>query len=55
MCDLTPEREWKAALRSFERFRRCFVNAPLGIALLDRSGRFEDGNRAVGDLFGTTP
>jgi len=55
VCDLTPEREWKAALRSFERFRRCFVNAPLGIALLDRSGRFEDGNRAVGDLFGTTP
>jgi two-component system cell cycle sensor histidine kinase/response regulator CckA len=55
VCDLTPEREWKAALRSFERFRRCFANAPLGIALLDHAGRFEEANRAVGELFGTTP
>ena len=55
VCDLTPEREWKAALRSFERFRRCFANAPVGIALLDRSGRFEEANRAVGELFGTSP
>lgn len=55
VCDLTPEREWKAALRSFERFRRCFVNAPLGIALLDRDGRFEEGNRAVAELFATAP
>jgi two-component system cell cycle sensor histidine kinase/response regulator CckA len=53
VCDLTPEREWKAALRSFERFRQCFVNAPLGIALLNRNGRFEETNRAVGELFGT--
>jgi two-component system cell cycle sensor histidine kinase/response regulator CckA len=29
VCDLTPEREWQAALRSSERFRRCFANAPL--------------------------
>src|SRR6516225_1231854 len=36
-------RTWKAPLRSFERFRRCFINAPLGIALLDRNGRFEEG------------
>ena len=55
VCDLTPEREWKSALRSFERFRRCFANAPVGIALLDRSGRFEEANRAVGELFGTSP
>ena len=55
VCDLTPEREWKVALRSFERFRRCFANAPVGIALLDRSGRFEDANRAVGGLFGASP
>src|ERR1700761_6907452 len=41
VCDLTPEREWKAALRSLERFRRCFANAPVGIALLDRNGCFE--------------
>jgi two-component system cell cycle sensor histidine kinase/response regulator CckA len=55
VCDLTPEREWKSALRSLERFRRCFANAPVGIALLDRSGRFEEANRAVGELFGTSP
>jgi two-component system cell cycle sensor histidine kinase/response regulator CckA len=55
VCDLTPEREWKAAVRSSERFRRCFANAPVGIALLDRFGRFEEANRAVGELFGTTP
>ena len=55
VCDLTPEREWKAALRSVERFRQCFINAPLGIALLDRSGRFEEANRAAGELFGATP
>jgi two-component system, cell cycle sensor histidine kinase and response regulator CckA len=55
VCDLTPEREWKAALRSFERFRRCFANAPVGIALIDRTGRFEEANRAVGELFGATP
>ena len=55
VCDLTPERVWKAALRSSERFRRCFASAPVGIALLDRSGRFEEANRAVGQLFGATP
>jgi two-component system, cell cycle sensor histidine kinase and response regulator CckA len=55
ICDLTPEREWQAALRECERFRRCFANAPVGIALLDRSGRFEEANRAVADLFGVTP
>jgi len=55
VCDLTPEREWKSALRSFERFRRCFANAPVGIALLDRNGRFEEANRAVDGLFGASP
>ena len=55
VCDLTPEREWKAALRSSERFRRCFANAPVGIALLDRAGRLEEANRALGELFGASP
>jgi two-component system, cell cycle sensor histidine kinase and response regulator CckA len=55
VCDLTPERVWKAALRSSERFRRCFAGAPVGIALLDRTGRFEEANRAVGQLFGAMP
>jgi two-component system, cell cycle sensor histidine kinase and response regulator CckA len=55
VCDLTPDRVWKAALRSSERFRRCFTGAPVGIALLDRFGRFEEANRTVGQLFGATP
>jgi two-component system cell cycle sensor histidine kinase/response regulator CckA len=55
VCDLTPERVWKAALKSSERFRRCFANAPLGIALVDRFGRFVEANRAVSELFAATP
>jgi two-component system cell cycle sensor histidine kinase/response regulator CckA len=51
--DLTPEREWEAALRlSRERFQRFFANAPVGIALLDRFGRLEEANRALSELFG---
>jgi two-component system, cell cycle sensor histidine kinase and response regulator CckA len=51
--DLTPEREWEEALRlSRLRFQRFFANAPVGIALLDREGRLEEANRALGDLFG---
>ena len=52
--DLTAGSDWKAALRSPERFRRCFANAPVGIALLDSFGRFEEANQAVGELFGAT-
>jgi two-component system, cell cycle sensor histidine kinase and response regulator CckA len=51
--DLTPEREWETALRlSRERFQRFFANAPVGIALIDRFGRLEEANRALGQLFG---
>jgi two-component system cell cycle sensor histidine kinase/response regulator CckA len=54
--DLTPEREWETALRmSRERFQRFFANAPVGIALIDRFGRLEEANRALGDLFGALP
>src|SRR5207302_498954 len=50
--DLTPEREWEAALRlSRERFQRFFANAPVGIALIDRFGRLAEANRALGELF----
>src|SRR5205823_6326309 len=52
VCDLTPEREWKAALRLARRFQRFFANAPVGSALLDRSGRFEEANHALGSLSG---
>lgn len=55
VCDLTPERVWRTALRSAERFRRCFANAPVGIALIDRSGRFEEANRSLDELLGTAP
>jgi two-component system cell cycle sensor histidine kinase/response regulator CckA len=55
VCDLAPEREWKVALRSARRFQRFFANAPIGSALLDRSGRFEEANRALGELFGVPP
>src|ERR1700730_14301182 len=55
VCDLTPEREWKAALRLARRFQRFFANAPVGSALLDRSGRFEEANRALGELFAIEP
>jgi two-component system, cell cycle sensor histidine kinase and response regulator CckA len=55
VCDLTPEREWKAALKLARRFQRFFANAPVGSALLDRSGRFEEANRALGELFGIAP
>src|SRR5262249_3876873 len=52
VCDMTPEREWKAALRLARRFPRFFADAPVGSALLDRSGRFEEANHALGELFG---
>jgi two-component system, cell cycle sensor histidine kinase and response regulator CckA len=55
VCESTFDSGLKAALRSTERFRRCFTNAPVGIALLDRFGRLEEANRAVGELFGSGP
>jgi len=55
VCDLTPEREWKAALQLARRFQRFFDNAPIASALLDRSGRFSEVNRALGELFGVGP
>ncbi|HTW50944.1 MAG TPA: PAS domain-containing protein [Stellaceae bacterium] len=54
--DLTPEREWEAALRlSRERFQGFFANAPIGIALIDRFGRLEEANRALAELLGSSP
>ncbi len=54
--DLTPEREWEEALRlSRQRFQRFFANAPVGIALLDKTGSLVEANRALGELFATPP
>jgi two-component system, cell cycle sensor histidine kinase and response regulator CckA len=55
VCDLTPEREWKAALNAARRFERFFANAPVGSALLDRCGRFEEANQALGELLSIAP
>ncbi|HEX3535362.1 MAG TPA: response regulator [Stellaceae bacterium] len=44
------------ALRlSRERFQRFFADAPVGIALIDRHGRLEEANKALGELFGSAP
>jgi two-component system cell cycle sensor histidine kinase/response regulator CckA len=54
--DLTPERDWQAALRqSRERFERFFANAPVGIALLDEQGHFAEANATLGAFFGAAP
>jgi two-component system cell cycle sensor histidine kinase/response regulator CckA len=54
--DLTREHEWEEALRqSRQRFQRFFADAPTGVALLDHDGRFEEANRALGELFGVPP
>ncbi len=54
--DLTPEREWEEALRlSRQRFQRFFANAPVGIALIDSEGRLDEANRALGELFDSSP
>jgi two-component system cell cycle sensor histidine kinase/response regulator CckA len=49
--DLTPEREWQAALRlSEQRFQRFFEDAPVGIALLDEKARIVECNRTFGAM-----
>lgn len=51
--DLTPEHEWKEALRlSEQRFQRFFEDAPIGIALVDEDGRLAESNRAFLALIG---
>ncbi|HEY3917755.1 MAG TPA: ATP-binding protein [Stellaceae bacterium] len=54
----TPIREAPPAARDAppdERFERFFANAPIGIGLLDRDGRFAAANAALGALLGATP
>ncbi len=51
--DLAPERDWQQALaQSRERFERFFANAPVGIALLDREGKFVEANATLGAFLG---
>ncbi len=48
---LGRERELEAALvRSEQRFRRFFAEAPIGIALIDRAGRLEEANEALQNM-----
>ena len=54
--DLAPERDWQQALaQSRERFERFFANAPVGIALLDREGKFVEANTTLGAFLGAEP
>ena len=51
--DLAPERDWQQALaQSRERFERFFANAPVGIGLLDREGKFVEANATLGSFLG---
>src|SRR5271169_106862 len=49
------ERLEAAAPVSRELFQRLFANAPVGIAVVDRFGRFIEANRAAGELFCASP
>jgi two-component system cell cycle sensor histidine kinase/response regulator CckA len=40
---------------SSEPVQRFFANAPVGIAVVDRAGRFVEANRVLGELFGAAP
>jgi two-component system cell cycle sensor histidine kinase/response regulator CckA len=49
--DLASERTWEDALRLVrQRFQRFFEIAPVGIALVDATGRFTETNRALEEL-----
>ncbi len=51
--DLTPEREMAKALeRSEQGFQRFFEEAPVGIVLIDASGRITEANRAFQRMVG---
>lgn len=53
---LSHERAMAEALeRSVQRFERFFLEAPVGIALLDVAGRFTEANRSFGVLVGREP
>jgi two-component system, cell cycle sensor histidine kinase and response regulator CckA len=54
--DLTPEQDWHQALQqSRERFERFFANAPVGIGLLDRDGKFVEANATLGAFLNAEP
>jgi two-component system cell cycle sensor histidine kinase/response regulator CckA len=52
--DLSPEREWREALRlSEQRFQRFFEDAPIGIALVEEGGQVAECNRAFLAMIGS--
>jgi two-component system cell cycle sensor histidine kinase/response regulator CckA len=54
--DLAKERDSQQALaQSRERFERFFANAPIGIGLLDRDGKFVEANATLGAFLGAAP
>jgi two-component system, cell cycle sensor histidine kinase and response regulator CckA len=54
--DLAPERDWQQAqAQSRERFERFFANAPVGIAFVDRDGKFVEANATLGAFLGAEP
>ncbi|EWY37139.1 histidine kinase [Skermanella stibiiresistens SB22] len=51
--DLTPEREWREKLHlSEQRFQSFFEEAPIGIALIDESGKLAECNQAFLTMVG---
>ncbi len=51
-----PERAGRAAPSPAPQpFQQLFANAPVGIAMIDRFGRFVEANRAAGELLGASP
>ncbi len=52
--DLTPETQMRAALRASEvRFQRFFLDAPIGVALLDEDVQLSEWNSAFEELIGS--
>ena len=52
---ISDSNQTEAPPLSRELFQRLFANAPVGVAVVDRFGRFIEANRAAGELFCASP